>query len=95
MRAIKLLPSLLGFCLLASALACGDDDDDKSGAGEATLKAECAEISDACHEADDGTGDAHECHDVAHHNDVGDCKEQRDHCLEVCAGHGEGGTHAH
>lgn len=80
--------------LFALSTACGDDHDDDHE-GEEALEGDCKAISDACHDVDDGSGEAHECHEVAHEGKSAACGEHVEHCLEVCAHGGDGGTHSH
>jgi hypothetical protein len=46
----------------------------------------CERIIEACHDADDGAGAAHDCHDLAEDDDATDesCAEKEDDCLEAC-----------
>lgn len=92
-KALAIAIPVLSLSLLAFSPACGDDHDDDHDTEE-TLTGDCKAISDACHELDDGTGEAHECHEVAHAGKAADCTEHLEHCLETCAG-GDGGTHSH
>jgi len=66
-------------------VACGDDE--KEPAEEQEHEPEspsCAEIMDVCHGADEGTGPAHDCHDVAHADVEDDCAAQKDSCIATC-----------
>ena len=98
LKSRRYLPPILGLCLLGSALACGDDDkDDDSASDEAALTGDCLEISEACHHADEGEGEAHECHEIAHTAVAADCSEHKEHCIETCPGieEGDAGAHTH
>ncbi len=54
----------------------------------------CREIGQACHGADSGQGEAHECHVSAHATwSPAECADHRDHCLSVCAASGEATHH--
>lgn len=75
--------------LVASiALACSDDDDTDDV--HTTTSPSCSEISDSCHGADEGSGPAHECHELAHHDVEADCAAEKDACLLVCGSHHHG-----
>lgn len=76
----SLIAGALGF-----APACGDEDEEP---GEAALEGDCKTISDACHHADEGEGEAHDCHELAHENDVDACSDQLDSCMAACDEHG-------
>ena len=39
---------------------------------------------DVCHAADEGSGPAHDCHDVAHADGEADCAAQKDACIATC-----------
>jgi hypothetical protein len=52
------------------------------------LPAECDAIRTACHRFDQGTGPAHDCHELAHHGNAAHCAEQQESCLEACAADG-------
>lgn len=95
----------LAFLLSFGSWGCGgssDEDDGQnaatggSSAGHGAEEGACAEISEACHAADDGTDDlAAECHHVAHENDADGCSARLDECVEFChekAPHGHGGA---
>jgi hypothetical protein len=77
--------SLMAACvsLLALGYACGDDEKD-DGHGEDDLKGDCATISEACHHAEEGVGEPHECHELAHENDTEACTEEKDRCVTAC-----------
>jgi hypothetical protein len=71
---------------LAIAPACGDDEKDDDH-GEQALDGDCKTISDACHHADEGAGEAHDCHDLAHDNDTAVCSAELEACEMACAEH--------
>jgi hypothetical protein len=75
--------------LLAIVPACGDDDDG-DGHEEAELEGDCKEISEACHDVDEGEGEILACHELAHENDTAACSAQLESCTELC-----GGGHGH
>lgn len=72
--------------LLAGAAACGDDKDKDTESEESavSLSPDCAEIMEACHPKDEGTGHIHECHEIAHSNETEMCTEMKEHCLSIC-----------
>lgn len=54
---------------------------------------DCEAIVDACHDVDNGTGRASECHDTAHDADSNDdCAPVRAECVSVCQAI-DGGVH--
>lgn len=72
----------LGCGVLLLALGgCGDDDDHS---GHGNLAPDCQAIVDVCHEADRGSGEAHDCHVLAEENDASLCTEHRASCTSVC-----------
>jgi len=83
----RAIPSLF-LVLSASAavtVACGDD----KGAGEEHSDTEpqvCKDISSVCHDADSGSGMAHECHEQAHAGDAAVCEMISDECIAFCTG---------
>ena len=45
----------------------------------------CERIIEACHDADDGAGAAHDCHELAEGGATDEsCAEKEDDCLEAC-----------
>ena len=44
----------------------------------------CVELSDVCHEADTGTGPAHDCHEVAHTDDEAEGAAELASCTATC-----------
>ncbi|HYQ15816.1 MAG TPA: hypothetical protein VEQ58_08665 [Polyangiaceae bacterium] len=85
--------------------ACGDDDDDDhhhvtataGAAGEPSTSdgsAECAVIGELCHEADSGSGAAHDCHEVGHVADGAACLSSFDGCVKTCVDDGDGDADA-
>ena len=61
------------------ALSCGDD----------ARPAVCEQIGDACHDADSGSGTAHDCHENAHEAwSAAECSANLSMCLAACAGGG-------
>lgn len=99
MRIEQLVLSLaLGLSTLAG---CGDDHDhgDEGDAGDhhhhgEELTEACQAITDACHDIDDGTGEAAACHVIAHENHDDDCVSERTRCVALCdAAAADGGSH--
>lgn len=88
--------------LALGTFACSSSDDDKQNSAtggnssHGTEEGACAEISEACHAADDGSDDlAAECHLMAHENDVDACESRLDECIDFCHAkmpHGHGGA---
>ena len=68
-------------------VGCGDDDEKEPAEGQEhePTSASCIEIMDGCHAADEGTGPAHDCHEVAHADVEADCAAEKDACLVACA----------
>ena len=49
-----------------------------------TISPNSLAIVDACHEADPGSGTAHECHEAGEANNAGVCTERLPNCLSAC-----------
>ena len=65
----------------------GGDAHGHGGArGGAILELECKVLGRLCHEADTGTGTAHECHEIGHEGHVDACADAFDGCIEFCTG---------
>ena len=89
--------SLFGFA------GCGDDDDSNpavggtashAGAGQGGSPAddgaiECQVLGELCHEADTGSGPAHDCHEVGHESVGATCLKEFAGCVGTCV-HEEG-----
>ena len=81
----------LAACFLA---ACNGDADlipapSTSGAGaggesHGPGSAECEAIGRLCHEADDGSGPASECHNTGHEGDANACSAAFESCIDTC-----------
>jgi hypothetical protein len=68
----------------ALAVACGDDSgegDEEHGHAEPQV---CKDISSACHDLDNGSGMAHECHETAHAGEAAACEMNHDACIAFC-----------
>lgn len=50
----------------------------------ASGEAQCRVLGELCHEADTGSGPAHECHELGHVNDAAACVEGFSGCVETC-----------
>jgi len=61
---------------------CGDDDEKENG--EELSSPACKAISEACHAADSGSGEAHECHELAHQDVEAPCALEKESCVAVC-----------
>jgi hypothetical protein len=69
----------------AVTVACGDDKG--SGEEHGDVPQACQEIINACHDADTGSGMAHECHEQAEQDGTEEtCEMIHDACLAACAG---------
>lgn len=67
---------------LSSVLSgCGDDEEEDD---EGLSSPACKEISEACHAADSGSGEAHACHELAHEDAEAPCALEKDDCVAVC-----------
>lgn len=68
---------VIALIALISALAIGCGGGEEEGS--------CERISEACHNADEGSGKPYECHELAE-GDSGDeaCYEEEDACMEAC-----------
>ena len=79
----------VSFALVAlgslSLVACGDDGTEPEEEHEHEPESpSCADIMDVCHGADEGTGPAHDCHDLAHEDVETDCAAAKDDCVATC-----------
>jgi hypothetical protein len=90
----------LGLWTVAAALAfagCGDDSSPggseqggqpgsagQSASVSVSQEAQCQVLGELCHEADSGSGDAHECHELGHVGDGAACAEGFAGCVKVC-----------
>jgi hypothetical protein len=69
----------------AGMIACSDDDEEEEHEhGHDPESPSCAEIMDVCHAADEGSGPAHDCHNIAHDDVEAACAEQKDSCITTC-----------
>lgn len=81
-----------------SFAGCGDDDDstvgaagNQNGGGQAGAGGssddgalECEVVGELCHEADLGSGPAHDCHELGHDGDGPACHAQFSSCIHTC-----------
>ncbi len=97
--------ALLVLSSLALFVACGGTNDPPPATHH------CADIVDACHDVDPGSGPLHDCHETAHEGVEATCQPIRESCVMQCmaappvdAGtrhdggmhmHGDAGGHAH
>jgi hypothetical protein len=66
-------------------VACSDENEEEEHEQDHDPESpSCAEIMDVCHAADEGSGPAHDCHDVAHADVEDDCAPQKDECIATC-----------
>jgi hypothetical protein len=76
--------------VLFGASGCSGDAEDAPalGAGGETSAAsgasECKVLGELCHASDTGSGDAHECHEMAHRGDGAACLESFASCVDTC-----------
>jgi hypothetical protein len=87
--------ALVLVCASFVTVSC-EEDDDGGGDHGGDEPAVCTEISDVCHDLDDGSGMAHECHELAHAGVATDCEAMHDECIAFCesaaTGEGSGGS---
>jgi hypothetical protein len=64
------------------------------GAGHAEAPVICQVLGELCHEADTGSGPAHDCHQLGHVAEREVCEQEFDGCIATCVetGGGEGGA---
>lgn len=75
-----------------------EDPGSESSDGTEPSRDACAEIAELCHDVDDSSADAHDCHVIGHsHGGGAGCDEHLEHCRAACtAAPGSGhGDHAH
>ena len=86
-RRVGKVISLFAAVACLGLAACSDEDEEEEQQEEEhdPTSASCVEIMDVCHAADEGTGPAHDCHDVAHADVEADCAAQKDACITACA----------
>lgn len=58
--------------------------------GDARAALECKVLGQLCHEADSGTGTAHECHETGHQGKADACAQEFAGCIAFCTGDGAG-----
>jgi hypothetical protein len=75
------------FLACVALVGCGDDkeDEEETHEGHEPTNPACVEISEACHEADTGTGRPAECHEIAHADVEADCAAELASCTADCA----------
>jgi hypothetical protein len=56
----------------------------QGGAAEADGIWQCKVVGELCHEADTGSGDAHDCHELGHVSDGAACAQAFAGCVETC-----------
>jgi len=64
------------------------------GGGHAEAPTICRVLGELCHEADTGSGTAHDCHELGHVGETEVCEQEFDSCIATCVdtGGGEGGA---
>jgi hypothetical protein len=81
-------------------VGCGDDDDSTSSSGGSSSGGgqagaglggsasegalECEVVGELCHEADLGSGPAHDCHELGHEGVAATCHAQFKTCIDTC-----------
>jgi hypothetical protein len=74
------------FSLCLGLAACGDDkEDEEEHEGHEPMSPSCVDLSEACREADTGTGRPAECHEIAHADVEADCAAELASCTTDCA----------
>lgn len=62
----------------------GGDPDSQGGSAASDGTDECKVMGELCHEADSGSGAAHECHEVGHEADGAACLTAFAGCINTC-----------
>jgi hypothetical protein len=84
---LRSIPTLLLALSVSAAITVGCGDDKGNGEEHSgTEPAICQEISSVCHDADGGSGMAHDCHEQAHAGDAAVCEMIHDECIAFCTG---------
>jgi hypothetical protein len=87
---------LITFYVVACA-ACSDSEgttpeQDAAIDSDAYVKPEagpgmsCANIANACHDVDPGTGPQHDCHELGHTGELTECQAREAECIALCQG---------
>src|SRR3954471_18110446 len=96
----------LGLFVLATLFAfagCSDDDGGDDAVGGASTQAaggaspgavDCEVLGELCHEADTGSGAAHDCHELGHQGNASACQTAFDGCVVRCVGAADGAAGA-
>ncbi len=84
-RLVTMLP-LLAMVATLGLTACSDEDEDEQEEEHAhePTQPSCVDLSEVCHEADTGSGPAHDCHEIAHDDVEADCAAALVDCMSVC-----------
>jgi hypothetical protein len=87
LRRLVSIVTVLAALAPLSLAACSDDDEEEHADDGNTHEPEspsCVELTDVCHEADTGSGPAHDCHEVAHGDVEADCLAELEDCTAIC-----------
>jgi hypothetical protein len=93
MKSLRTCLSVIAVGSLFAFAGCGDDDDSNkpsSSAGSSSVGGapdralECEVIGELCHEADTGSGSAHDCHETGHEGTVAACVKDFASCIHTC-----------
>ena len=68
----------------SSAAGAGQGGEPAAGGATAGGSDECKVMGELCHEADTGSGAAHECHEVGHEGDGAACLSEFAGCINTC-----------
>jgi hypothetical protein len=82
------LATTLPFLAMVATLgltACGEEDEEEQEEEpHEPMSQSCIDLSELCHEADTGSGPAHDCHEIAHADVEADCAAALVDCMTTC-----------
>jgi hypothetical protein len=73
------------FACLALAACNGEEEEEEHEEPHEPTSPACVDLSEVCHEADTGSGPAHDCHETAHADDEAACAAALPDCMTACA----------